>query len=129
MQECEMIRVDVIRKSDAVRRIAKGLPAYGIVWCWDEIVVVDLLNDAMRKAFLERFKGMRGSVNGIYYASGFSEFDESKGIDLEPGKCILHKARMKQVKTTKTFYRYYQHSEEEYWKKVNKEFAEENLED
>jgi len=121
-----MIRVDVIRKSDAVRRIAKGLPAYGIVWCWDEIVAVDLLNGAMRNAFFGRFKGMRGSVDGIYYASGFRELDESNSIDLEPGKCILHKARMKQVKTTKTFYRYYQHSEEEYWKKINGEFEEDN---
>ena len=80
----KMIRVDVISKSDAVRRIAKGLPAYGIVWCWDEIVAVDLLNGSMRK-------------------------------------CILHKAKMRLVKTTKTFYRYYQHSEEEYWKKINGE--------
>ena len=84
-----MIRVDVISKSDAVRRIAKGLPAYGIVWCWDEIVAVDLLNDAMRNAFFGRFDG---SSDGIYYASGFREMDESIPVDLAPGKCILHKA-------------------------------------
>ena len=113
-----MIRVDVISKSDAVRRIAKGLPAYGIVWCWDEIVAVDLLNDAMRNAFFGRFDG---SSDGIYYASGFRELDESSPVDLEPGKCILHKAKMRLVKTTKTFYRYYQHSEEEYWQKINGE--------
>lgn len=113
-----MIRVDVISKSNAVRRIAKGLPTYGIVWCWDEIVAVDLLNDAMRNAFFGRFDG---SSDGIYYASGFRELDESNPVDLEPGKCILHKAKMRLVKTVKTFYRYYQHNEEEYWKKINGE--------
>lgn len=118
-----MLRIDVIRKGDALRRIARGLPAYGVVWCWDEIVAVDLLDERMRKAFLERFPGR---IEGIYYSSGFREFDESKGIDLEPGKCILHNAKLKQVKTTKTFYKYYQHSEEEYWASFNGTFDEED---
>lgn len=116
-----MIRINLIRKEDVAKRVAQNLPAYGVVLCWSEVVFVDLLDKKMRTAFFDRFNERNGSSDGIYYASGLMEFDASKNVDLEPGKCIMHNAKLKQVKTTKTFYKYYQHSEEEYWKVINGE--------
>ena len=108
-----MVRVNLIRKSEVRGRVSKGLPTYGVIWWWHGIFFVDLLNERMRKAFLDRFPGR---IDGIYYASGFKQFDKGKDIELEPGKCIIHDAKLKQLKTTKTFYKYYCHTEDEYWK-------------
>ncbi len=119
-----MIRVNLIRKAEVKGRISKGLPTYGVIWCWEEIFFVDLLNEKMRKAFLDRFPGR---MDGIYYASGFLEFDKGKDIDLEPGKCIIHEAKFKQLKTTKTFYKYYCHNEEEYFNSFNGEYEEDDF--
>ena len=106
--------ITLVAKSEALKRVKQNLPAYGVVWSWDEICYVNLLDEKMRNAFLKRFPT---GIQGIYYATKIASAD-SGNIDMEAGKYIIHQSDLKQITTTRQFYKYYLHSEDEYNKKM-----------
>lgn len=106
--------IPLITKTEAMSRVKQGLPAYGVVWSWDEICYVDLLDEKMRNAFTKRFPT---GIQGIYYASGIAQ-SSNENMSLGVGKYIIHQSDLEQIRTTRKFYKAYLHTEDEYNKKM-----------
>lgn len=106
--------ITLVAKSKAMERVKHNLPTYGVVWSWDEICYVDLLDEKMRNAFLKRFPA---GIQGIYYATKIASA-ENGNIDMEAGRYIIHQSEITKISTTRAFYKAYLHSEDEYNKKM-----------
>ena len=107
-----MVIANIVTKREARKRIKSNLPTFGVVFDTSEIIYVDLLDKEMAKAFFDRFPSR---IDGIFYASDIYKFSSRKNVSIVPGKYLVHDCKLKQVKTTRTFYKYYLHSEDEYW--------------